>query len=95
MKRKNLDLKKKLVLNKETIANLTPAQQAKLAGGWHPATAAITCLPESGNYSDCNCVDVSNAPNTCKVIATANCGGGGNQSGYCIQPTYDNNCLAN
>jgi hypothetical protein len=71
MKRKNLDLKKKLVLNKETIANLTPAQQAKLAGGWHPATAAITCLPDTGQNTDCNCV-ITQA-NTCKPINTGNC----------------------
>lgn len=35
MKKKNSDLKKKLVLDKETIGNLTPVQQAKLAGGYN------------------------------------------------------------
>lgn len=63
MKKKNLDLKKKLVLSKETIANLTPAQQSMLAGGYNQFSAANPrCNPnptsdpqETKNYSDCAC----------------------------------------
>ncbi|NSL86210.1 hypothetical protein ECE50_005185 [Chitinophaga sp. Mgbs1] len=34
MKKKNINLKKKLVLKKETLTTLTPFQQAMLAGGF-------------------------------------------------------------
>ena len=97
MKRKNMGLKKKLVLSKETIANLTPAQQAKVAGGYHAATAAITCLPESANYSDCNCGGkASNAPNNCNQIPTAGCQGGYPvYSAYCLGPTANGDCQSN
>jgi len=40
MKRKKMELNKKLFLNKETITNLTPGQQAELMGGLKPDTHA-------------------------------------------------------
>jgi len=63
MKKKNLDLKKKLVLNKETIANLTPDQQAKVAGGYQQHTNTFCTNPPpttdpnvTQQNSDCGCV---------------------------------------
>lgn len=42
MKKKNIDLKKKLMLKKETVTTLAAHQQAILAGG-RPATLLATC----------------------------------------------------
>ena len=94
MKRKNLDLKKKLVLNKETIANLTPAQQAKLAGGWHPASAAITCLPETAQNSDCGCLGTNTAPILGYTNACAPNIGRSQDPGYCMPTQADTTCVA-
>jgi hypothetical protein len=53
MKRKKMDLSKKLVLNKETIANLTPGQQAKVVGGasGHPEICVLTTDPTFGTVA--------------------------------------------
>jgi len=40
MKRKKMELNKKLFLNKETITNLTPGQQSEFMGGAKPDTHA-------------------------------------------------------
>jgi len=49
MKKKNLQLKKKLTLNKETLINLTPEQLNSLAGG-APVTRA-TCAKECVTFA--------------------------------------------
>jgi hypothetical protein len=82
MKKKNLDLKKKLVLNKETIANLTPAQQAKLAGGYNQFSAKnLNCNPnptsdpgETKNYSDCSCTFLTDPNGNCGRPDSEPCG---------------------
>jgi hypothetical protein len=59
MKKQKLDLNRKLVLNKETIANLTPGQQAQVVGGY-PLTKFIGCSALCSGAtepaSDCVCV---------------------------------------
>lgn len=73
MKKKNLDLKKKLVLSKETIGNLTPAQQAKVAGGYQITNTYCSINCDSG-ITECNsrypCV---NTQANCGGVDTAHC----------------------
>jgi len=58
MKRKKMELNKKLFLNKETITNLTPGQQAELMGGEKPTYAA--CGTTSKWHSLCKCEPTKN-----------------------------------
>jgi hypothetical protein len=94
MKRKKLDLNKKLVLNKETIANLTPAQQAKLGGGWHPYTEAVTCIADTGQNSDCGCLGTNTAPILGYTNACAPNIGRSQSPGYCMPTQADTTCVA-
>ncbi|NSL85764.1 hypothetical protein ECE50_002905 [Chitinophaga sp. Mgbs1] len=43
MKKKNINLKKKLVLKKDTLTTLTPYQQALLGGGFAALTRTDDC----------------------------------------------------
>jgi hypothetical protein len=45
MKKNTLELKKKLLLNKQVITKLTPAQQAKVVGGASGANHLICTDP--------------------------------------------------
>jgi len=74
MKKRSLDLKKKLVLNKETIANLTPAQQVKLAGGIVRTNTHCTINCDASGITECAtnypCV---NTQDNCQPVDTAHC----------------------
>jgi len=73
MKKKSLDLKKKLVLNKETIANLTPAQQAKLAGGYMITNTYCSLNCDSG-ITECDTnYNCQNTHANCGPVQTAHC----------------------
>ncbi|SEN40334.1 hypothetical protein SAMN04488505_11069 [Chitinophaga rupis] len=51
MKKKKVDLSKKLLFSKETIAQLTADQQAQVNGG--AATLAATCTEDTRLISSC------------------------------------------
>lgn len=52
MKKKKIDLSKKLMLNKEAIAQLNVDQQFQLQGG-AAATVATTCTTDTKQISSC------------------------------------------
>lgn len=73
MKKKNLDLKKKLVLSKETIANLTPGQQTRLAGGYMITNTYCSINCDTGN-TECNTnYNCANTHANCGGVDTAHC----------------------
>ncbi|NSL90925.1 hypothetical protein ECE50_029140 [Chitinophaga sp. Mgbs1] len=65
MKKKQIDLSKKLLLNKKTVAELTPEQQGQLAGGF---IVTVTSACEDTRQIS-SCVATRPRPNmTCCMI---------------------------
>ena len=63
MKKKNLNLNKKLILNKDTVTNLESKQQYKLMGGG--ATDFTACVTYCGTCPNLGCGPTQN---TCQTV---------------------------
>jgi len=65
MKKKKIDLGRKLLLNKETVASLNASQQQQLVGG--VATRDIICLDETKVISSCRATRPSPNSPCCQI----------------------------
>lgn len=67
MKRKNLVLRKKLILNKEQVGNLSISQQGEVVGGDSVDTRGACCIQTAGGVNTCFCPQTQNGALTCAV----------------------------
>ncbi|MBC9934220.1 class I lanthipeptide [Chitinophaga qingshengii] len=66
MKKKQIDLGKKLLLNKETVASLNVSQQQQLVGGIIE-TRNIICTEDTRAISSCRATSPGNTRPCCQI----------------------------
>ena len=64
MKKKQIQLGKKLILNKETVADLSAAQQHSVFGGQTATVCGLTCPVNSGACGPCPPTLIACPPHT-------------------------------